>query len=200
MNKPLTREQVLGLCRNLIAKNLHTTAYIIDNNDAALRQQLATMTQERDQWKQGHNDAVRVGLEYQRQLTIATGDLEAMTVETNMLLTENRKLKQQLAAVTQERDEQCAGKMAFFEGMDDMREQRTKLERQLTKVTSEKLYHMDCINLLARHIGRLSDTSNTVVDAAIQQLAAVTQERDWLRALYETDIGRQVPTKREGLP
>jgi DNA-directed RNA polymerase specialized sigma24 family protein len=62
-----------------------------------------------EEQKQGHNDAVRVGVEYQRQLTIATGDLKAMTVEANMLLTENRKLEQQLAAVTQERDEQCAG-------------------------------------------------------------------------------------------
>ena len=37
-------------------------------------------------------------------------------------------------------------------------------------------------------------------EALKQQLAAMTQERDWLRALYETDMGRQVPTKREGLP
>jgi len=42
-------------------------------------------------------------------------------------------LRQQLAAMTQERDEQCAGKMAFYNGMNDMREQRTKLERQLSK-------------------------------------------------------------------
>jgi len=98
----------------------------------------------------------------------------------------NHDLKQQLATMTQERDEQCAGKMAFFEGMNDMREQRTKLERQLTKVTSEKQYHMDCINLLATHIGRLGDTSNTVVDAAIQQLAAVTGERDALRLRIKT--------------
>ena len=89
---------------------------------------------------------------------------------------ENAALRQQLAAMTEERDEQCAGKMAFFEGMNDMREQRTKLERQLTKVTSEKQSHMDCITLLAKHIGRLGETSNTVVDAAIQQLAAVTQQ------------------------
>ena len=75
-----------------------------------------------------------------RQLTIATGDLKAMTVEANMLLTENRKL-----------------------------------ERRLFKVTSEKQSHMDCINLLAKHIGRLGETSHAVVDAAIQQLAAVTQ-------------------------
>jgi len=83
---------------------------------------------------------------------------------------------QQLAELTKERDEQCAGKMAFFGGMNDMREQRTTLERQLTKVTSEKQYHMDCINLLATHIGRLGDTSNTVVDAAIQQLAEVGEQ------------------------
>ena len=47
-------------------------------------------------------------------------------------------LRQQLAAMTEERDEQCAGKMAFFEGMNDMREQRTKLERQLATVTKER--------------------------------------------------------------
>ena len=87
-------------------------------------------------------------------------------------------LRQQLAAMTEERDEQCAGKMAWFEGMNDMREQRTALERQLTKVTSDGQYHMDCINLLATHIGRLGETSDTVVDAAIQQLAAMTAERD----------------------
>jgi len=110
-----------------------------------------------------------------KQLTIATGELKAMTVAANMLLTENRKLEQQLAAMTEERDEQCAGKMAFFGGMNDMREQRTKLERRLFKVTSDVQYHMYCINLLAKHIGRLGETSNTVVDAAIQQLAAVTQ-------------------------
>jgi len=68
-----------------------------------------------------------------KQLTIATGELKAMTVAANMLLTENRKLEQQLAAMTEERDEQCAGKMAFYNGMNDMREQRTKLERQLSK-------------------------------------------------------------------
>ena len=85
-------------------------------------------------------------------------------------------LRQQLAAMTEERDEQCAGKMAFFEGMNDMREQRTALERRLFKVTSDGQYHMDCITLLAKHIGRLGETSNTVVDAAIQQLAAVTQQ------------------------
>jgi len=75
-----------------------------------------TMTQEREQWKQGHNDAVRVGLEYQRQLTIATGDLKAMTVEANMLLTENRKLEQQLAAMTKEREEarDMAACLLFF--------------------------------------------------------------------------------------
>jgi len=44
------------------------------------------------------------------------------------------QLEQQLAAMTQARDEQCAGKMAFYNGMNDMREQRTKLERQLSKV------------------------------------------------------------------
>jgi len=89
---------------------------------------------------------------------------------------ENAALRQQLAAMTEERDEQCAGKMAFFGGMNDMREQRTKLERQLAKVTNDTQYHMDCITLLAKHIGRLGETSNTVVDAAIQQLAAVTQQ------------------------
>ena len=47
-----------------------------------------------------------------------------------------RDLTQQLAQVTQERDEQCAGKMAFFNGMNDMREQRTALERQVATVTS----------------------------------------------------------------
>ena len=83
-----------------------------------------------------------------------------------------------LVQVTEERDEQCAGKMAFFGGMNDMREQRTTLERQLTKVTSEKQSHMDCINLLATHIGRLGETSHAVVDAAIQQLRAMTEERD----------------------
>ena len=41
------------------------TYYLAADVDAALVQ----VTQERDQWKQGHNDAVRVGLEYQRQLT-----------------------------------------------------------------------------------------------------------------------------------
>ena len=46
------------------------------------------------------------------------------------------------------------------------------------KVTSDKQYHMDCINLLAKHIGRLGETSHAVVDAAIQQLAAMTAERD----------------------
>jgi len=46
--------------------------------------------------------------------------------------------KQQLAAMTEERDEQCAGKMAFFNGMNDMREQRTALERQLATVTKER--------------------------------------------------------------
>ena len=41
-----------------------------------LEQQLATMTEERDQWKQGHNDAVRVGLEYQQQLATMTEERE----------------------------------------------------------------------------------------------------------------------------
>ena len=75
------------------------------NRVQALRQQLATMTEERDgiaaRWKEGF-------------------DLRCT-------------LEQQLAAMTQERDEQCAGKMAFYNGMNDMREQRTKLERQLAK-------------------------------------------------------------------
>ena len=52
------------------------------------------------------------------------------------------------------------------------------LRQQLAKVTSEKQSHMDCINLLAKHIGRLGETSHAVVDAAIQQLANMTQERD----------------------
>jgi len=46
------------------------------------------------------------------------------------------------------------------------------LERQLAKVTNDTQYHMDCITLLAKHIGRLGETSHTVVHAAIQQLAA----------------------------
>ena len=95
-----------------------------------------------------------------------------MILERDDLLVEVGKLRQQLAAVTEERDEQCAGKMAFFGGMNDMREQRTALERKLAKVTIEKQYHMDCITLLAKHIGRLGETSHTVVHAAIQQLAA----------------------------
>jgi len=78
--------------------------------------------------------------------------------------------------VTQERDEQCAEKMAFYNGMNDMREQRTTLERQLAKVTNDTQYHMDCITLLAKHIGRLGETSHTVVHAAIQQLAAKKHE------------------------
>jgi len=94
------------------------------------------------------------------------------------LLHENSVLRQRLTTVTQERDEQCAGKIAFYNGMNDMREQRTVLERQLAKVTSDTQYHMDCINLLATHIGRLGETSDTVVNAAIQQLAAMTEERD----------------------
>ena len=44
-----------------------------------LEQQLATMTQERDQWKQGQNDAVRVGLEYQRQLAEAVRIAKELT-------------------------------------------------------------------------------------------------------------------------
>lgn len=45
-------------------------------------------------------------------------------------------------------------------------------EEGIAAMMADKQYHMDCINLLAKHIGRLGDTSNTVINAAIQQLAA----------------------------
>jgi len=96
-------------------------------------------------------------------------ELEQQLAEVTAQLAD---LTAQLATVTQERDEQCAGKIAFYNGMNDMREQRTTLERQLAKVTNDTQYHMDCITLLAKHIGRLGETSDTVVHAAIQQLAA----------------------------
>ena len=49
-----------------------------------------------------------------------------------------RDLEQQLATVIAERDEQCAGKMAFFNGMNDMREQRTALVRKLATAIAER--------------------------------------------------------------
>ena len=139
------------------------TYYLAADVDAALVQ----VTQERDQWKQGHNDAVRVGLEYQRQLAEVTKECRKVGHETVNeladsfceLVNERTDLREQLATVTEqkntayceveiqlrklanmtkERDEQCAGKIAFYNGMNDMREQRTALERQLAKVTSEK--------------------------------------------------------------
>ena len=58
--------------------------------------------------------------------------------------------------------------------------------QKLAEVTQNKQYHMDCINLLAKHIGRLGDTSHTVVNAAIQQLAEMTKERDFYKKAMRT--------------
>ena len=57
--------------------------------------------------------------------------------------------------------------------------------QKLAEVTQNKQYHMDCINLLAKHIGRLGDTSHTVVNAAIQQLAEVTRLSDSRRMVMD---------------
>lgn len=63
------------------------------------------------------------------------------------------------------------------------------LRQQLAQVTADKQYHMDCINLLAKHIGRLGDTSNTVINAAIQQLAQQDAEIGRLTAAPSVSPG-----------
>ena len=60
--------------------------------------------------------------------------------------------------------------------------------QKLAEVTQDKQYHMDCINLLAKHIGRLGDTSHTVVNAAIQQLAEAQATIADLEAADETHL------------
>jgi len=137
-------------------------------------------SEERDQWKQGHNDAVRVGLEYQRQLTIATGDLEAMTVEANMLLTENRKLEQQLAEMTQAwRDGQAEiSRLSVFHEDDEpsWRHRAEALTQQLAKVTAER----DAYELKYDLIRNDQDYQQCceLRRLAYERLADMTAERD----------------------
>ena len=66
------RQQLVEVRTELASYAWTVTPAMVQAQIDQLNQQLATVTQERDQWKQGHNDAVRVGLEYQRQLTMPT--------------------------------------------------------------------------------------------------------------------------------
>jgi hypothetical protein len=113
MNKLLTYGELRMLCER-IHKEItwkHEINYILET-DAALRQQLF------DEQALHHATQLRL-----------TAAIESSGKCANRV----QALREQLAAMTQERDEQCAGKMAFYNGMNDMREQRTKLERQLSK-------------------------------------------------------------------
>ena len=143
----------------------------------ALKQQLAEVTQEREQcvrdmsgWMDNGETLSQAICAMRLSASTVKQQLATVTEQKNTAYCEVEIQLRKLANMTKERDEQCAGKMAFFEGMNDMREQRTALERQLFKVTR-----------LATHIGRLGETSHTVVHAAIQQLADMTKEREEAR-------------------
>ena len=77
----LRRAETLAMCDQLMKERDEAEAERIEwvQRGERAEQQLATMTQERDQWKQGHNDAVRVGLEYQRQLAEAVRIAKELT-------------------------------------------------------------------------------------------------------------------------
>jgi len=75
----------------------------------------------------GLNDTNRFIRQGQKDIQFLLDMIEAKDAEID-------GLTEDVIGLTQARDEQCAGKMAFYNGMNDMREQRTKLERQLSKV------------------------------------------------------------------
>ena len=110
-----------------------------------------------------------------------TNDHEPMMDQNAYLAQQVADLTQQLAQVTQERDEQCAGKMAFFNGMNDMREQRTALERQLATVTKERdEWHKDA----SSHLQALCE-KQMELNMLEHRIEKVTQERDEQLAVME---------------
>ena len=138
-------------------------------------QQLEAMTKERDEMK-AYVSRIRLGQELvfiRKQLAMARQhiqELEAME-DVNEALKDHEliaDLRDQLAAMTQERDEQCAGKIAFFNGMNDMLEQRTALERQLATVTKER----DEAVRIAKGLMELAPITDADVKWAEAKLAA----------------------------